>query len=190
MIVRGSDTGREPLPAADDELRRLRSLWPAATVVDQANATPEVIVRELARATLFHYTGHAIANTIDASLSYLATGPAPLYVREVTRMRLPSLQLAFLAGCETAIAGGHEAAPESLATAFVLAGARNAAGSLWRVDDRVAAALSDRFYRELQRSGDAPRALRDVQVSFIRSGDPKLSSPAAWAAMQMYGSAN
>lgn len=188
LLVRGSDVGREALRAAEQEIRWLRTLWPSATVIDQNEATPERVRRELPRATLFHFTGHAAANAIDASLSYLATHSAPLYVRDVTRMRLPSLQLAFLAGCETAMAGGREAAPESLATAFVLAGARNAVGSLWEVDDRITAELSTRFYRELQRSGDAPRALREAQLSFIRSGDPRLSSPTAWAAMQMYGS--
>ena len=91
-----------------------------------------------------------------------------------------------MAGCQTAVYGGGDAAPESLATAFLVAGAKNAVGALWPVDDFAELDFTRRFYRRLAHETIAD-AVRDSQVEMLRSGDPLLASPAAWAAMQCYG---
>jgi CHAT domain-containing protein len=74
-----------------------------------------------------------------------------------------------------------------LTAAAIHAGADGVIGSLWRVDDRQTRALMLALHRAYRRTGDAAAALREAQLSLLRSGDTALSSPAAWAGFRYAG---
>ena len=64
---------------------------------------------------------------------------------------------------------------ESLARAFMYAGARGLVASLWKVDDRAAARTMEDFYRGWLIEGHAPaRALREAKLA-LRRGNLDLS---------------
>jgi hypothetical protein len=71
----------------------------------------------------------------------------------------------------------------SLARAFFAGGARTVVASRWRLRDREAAELFDRFYRHLGRGMPVARALRTAQGDRIRAGQP----PRAWAGLTVLG---
>jgi CHAT domain-containing protein/tetratricopeptide (TPR) repeat protein len=84
---------------------------------------------------------------------------------------LSGLELAVLSACETGlgdVAGGEGVF--GLQRAFHLAGARNVAATLWKVDDTATAALMAVFYRELWEKGQPPiEALRRAQLEIYRN---------------------
>ncbi|MEV6524645.1 CHAT domain-containing protein [Longispora sp. NPDC051575] len=75
-----------------------------------------------------------------------------------------ALDLVALAGCATHVSGhGHDDA-YSLATAFLVAGARTAVGSLWRVPDDVTSLLMFVFHHYLSAGVGPAEALRRAQI--------------------------
>jgi CHAT domain-containing protein len=71
-----------------------------------------------------------------------------------------------------------------LAYAFLDAGARQVASSLWDVDDEVTKDLMINFYKEMYSAGfDPPEALRQSQILMMQS--PHRSAPYYWAGFEI-----
>lgn len=69
--------------------------------------------------------------------------------------------------------------PRDLATAFVVAGARNVVGTGWEIDDETSVAMFSQLHRAVSAGLHVASALRDVQLAAIRARQP----PAAWGAI-------
>jgi tetratricopeptide (TPR) repeat protein len=195
VIVRGSDEGMAALPSADEEVRSVAALVSNPLTLMGRDASPSAVLDQLQQSSHFHFSGHAVINELDAGLSYLrlteTDGSAgALYVRDIIRQSTPRLRIAYLAGCQTAVAAGRDARRESLVSAFLAAGATNAVGSLWKIDDAVAAEFTKRFYAALNEGRDVTTAVNEVQLAMLNSGDRRMASASAWAAMQVYGARN
>ena len=114
-----------------------------------------------------------------------------LELHEVLGLSIES-SLVFLSGCETALgaawstdfARGEDYA--TLAQAFLQGGTRNVVATLWRIEDRGAAVMAERFYRALNRRS-AVEALAHAQREMLRDRDRSYSSPYYWAAYQVSG---
>lgn len=144
-----------------------------------------------------HFATHGVIESDHPELSalvlslYDAAGcPRDGFLRlpEITNLDLDA-DLVVLSGCRTAL--GREIRGEGLVgltRGFFAAGARHLVASLWRVQDRAAAELMDRFYRRLLRGGRQLRpaaALREAQLELRR--EPELRDPYYWAAFAVYG---
>src|ERR1044072_9181833 len=75
----------------------------------------------------------------------------------------------------------------SLARAFLHAGAPTVVASLWAVPDGPTAPLIARVHQQLRAGEKAAAALRAAQLDALRSREPLLRSPAAWAAFESFG---
>jgi CHAT domain-containing protein len=93
-----------------------------------------------------------------------------------------------LAGCETAAPPDVRRNVDILALALVAAGATNAIGALWRVDDEATEALMTLLHRELRRGKSPAEALRRSQLSMRQSPVPEFRHMTSWAGFQVYGS--
>jgi CHAT domain-containing protein len=108
-----------------------------------------------------------------------------LQAREIFRLPL-NADLVVLSACRTA-AGRASAAEgmQSLARAFLYAGARSVLGTLWDVDDRLTAGVMDRFYEQAARGEPEAEALRRAQLE-VMGRSPYRTAP-VWAAFVMSG---
>ena len=98
------------------------------------------------------------------------------------------MDLVVLGACETAM--GNEIRSEgleSLARAFMHAGASRLVASLWQVDDESTSELMKSFYRGvLSKPGLSPAAaLRQAQVQMMRNS--RWREPYYWAAFVFLG---
>jgi hypothetical protein len=95
--------------------------------------------------------------------------------------------LVVLSACKTQ-AGATLAGegPESLAYAFLFAGARAVVGSLWSVEDKASAELMRHFYAEISRGVPVPEALRRAREHLWNAGR---QSPFYWAPFVVIGGA-
>jgi len=106
-----------------------------------------------------------------------------LQAREITDLRLDG-QLVILSSCSTAtgrILGGEGA--QSLAHAFLEAGAGAVLAGLWPIEDTDAADLFGELSRQLGRRRNVAGALRLAQRHALGRGRP----PAAWAGITVLG---
>ncbi|HVF38600.1 MAG TPA: CHAT domain-containing protein, partial [Gemmatimonadaceae bacterium] len=189
------------LPGSDAEARVVaRSVGAARLMVGPA-ATETALRAALASASIVHVASHAVLNHPSPMFSRVELaariGGAPvddgrLEVHELLNTRVRS-QLVFLSGCETG-AGTAWATSfrrgqdySTLAQAFLYSGARDVVATLWRIDDRGAAAFAQRFYAALP-GRSAASALALAQREMIRH--PQYSAPRYWAAYTVSGSGN
>lgn len=189
LVIADPKTQRSLLPASLKEGERIAAGY-GATILSGDAATRARFVDAATASALIHYAGHADS---DASDSYGAlllaatdTDSGVLASRDIARLTLVRKPLVVLAACGTFRGeSNHVGGMPSLARAFLLAGARAVAGTLWEVDDDVAAVFFLRFHEHLRAGLSPALALRTTQLEMIHAADPRLQHPATWAPVEL-----
>jgi CHAT domain-containing protein len=143
---------------------------------------------------MVHFAGHAVFDDARPERSYLVLAPSRddasgrLTAAELARLDLRRVRLVVLSACRTTRTGHSRGAGYSgLSGALLAAGASGTIGSTWDVDDRSTGELMAAFH-DAHRRGMNPRdALRAAQLTLLRSRDPRLRTPAAWAGFRYAG---
>jgi len=177
------------LPGAAREAENVAPLYQRASLLTGAEARRDTVLDRLASNSVFHFAGHAIANTEQPELSYLALAPAnsgddgKLRGREIGDLRLSNMQLVVLSACRTLNPrASHVGAISGLAYSFLRAGVPATVSTLWDVSDQATTGLLIEFHRHFASGFPAAEALRLAQLSSVCSGRPELRAPRAWAA--------
>jgi CHAT domain-containing protein len=191
------DPGPAGAPGAGDELRWLGRRFPreATVALTGRDATCRRLADTLRSLTFryIHIAAHGRFNGDRPLLSGLVladdagASEAVLTAHDVLALPL-DCDLVMLSACSSAL--GERTSGEGisgLTRAFMHAGARNVAATLWDVSGPKAAALADLFYAELQR--DAARGpARALAAATRRALDtPSLSHPSVWASVVLTG---
>ena len=188
----------EVLPATGEEVAGVRRALGGKALFGKA-ASERAARQGLRSERVVHVATHGLMNTDNPMFSSidLAQGAsgAPdddgrLEVHELLGLSISS-ELVFLSGCETGRGGSWSTAFDraedyaTLAQAFLYAGARNVVATLWRVDDRAAAVLAERFYHELATRRDPVSALSAAQREV--QADGRFGAPYYWASYVVLG---
>ncbi|GHC49133.1 CHAT domain-containing protein [Streptomyces flavofungini] len=139
--------------------------------------TPHEVVSWLTRdggddSAVLHLACHAAVTPSARRSSHLSLYGGELSAEELTEAvgagRRGRLGLVLLAACRSHVSGhGHNEA-YSLATAFLVAGARSVVGSLWPVPDDATSVLMFMAHHYLRAEGEPPaRALRRAQLWMV-----------------------
>jgi CHAT domain-containing protein len=183
----------ELLPAAASETRYIARLYQRGRAVVGDEMTPAGFLETASRSALVHFAGHATAGTRRTSQSALqfesSDGPAlELTAEAIGRSRLRAHPLIVLAACGTArgMLRRNEGV-DSIAAAFLQAGARGVVATLWDVDDNASARLFRSFHQHLRDGARAADALRDTQRSLLHSSDPIERRPSTWGSAVVIG---
>ncbi|MEB3964825.1 CHAT domain-containing protein [Streptomyces kunmingensis] len=181
-------TGQPPLPGARGEAEHLARLLPRATLLADASATHSAVVSALPRHAYAHFACHALGDLERASGSRLVLHDHtehPLTVRDLARLRLPSVRLAYLSACDT-LRTSPELADEAvhIVSAFQMAGFPHVVGSLWHVDDEIGAEVALSVYATLHRGDGTLDVARTAEalhhaVRTLRDTYPR--TPSLWA---------
>jgi CHAT domain-containing protein len=141
------------------------------------------------RFSFIHFAAHATANREDPLDSAIVLSPLgtsyKLYARDIMRIPIHA-SLVTLSACNSA--GAQAYAGEGLvgfAWAFLSAGAHDVIGSLWEVDDRSTSQLMARLYQELSHGATPATALRNAQLSLVKSKGP-FHKPYYWAPFELF----
>lgn len=182
------------LPAAESEAHDVAALYASAPICGR-DATKTRVKALLPQSDVAEFATHAIASPTDPSSSCLVLAPetgdsGALTAREISALPLQRLRVAILTGCRTAATSQNGGASDSIALAFLRAGAGNVIASLWRIDDDVARTFSLHLHREL-RAGVAPAvALQHAQRAMRESSNPALRTARNWSGFIVTGNGN
>lgn len=176
--------GLPDLPATAAEAASLHAAHPDMPLLTNEQATAGSVTDALPRASWAHFACHAGTDPDAPSEGGLHLHDGVLSIAEIGRLDLHEAELAYLSACSTGHVGRRHA-DESihLASAFQLAGFRHVVASLWPLDDHVAAAAAEHFYRlmpDTPSADDAAIVLHRVirQLRTEHSGRPHL-----WASL-------
>lgn len=180
---------RGDLPGAAREIREIAKSFPKGAMLFQGNAVSKRNVTdsaEAARSRRVHFAAHGQIREGSAATSgiLLASGSI-LSPADVLHLRW-NADLVVLSGCETGL--GPQLRGEGILgfiRAFLLAGARNVAVSLWPVSDESTVSLMAGFYQRLSKGADHADSLRQAKLDLIRSG--QYAHPYYWAPFVLAG---
>ena len=114
-----------------------------------------------------------------------ATDDGLLQVREIRGLHL-NADLVTLSACNTGIGPVGEEGVENIVNAFIEAGSRSVVSTLWELQDHATADLMSNFYGHLGHGEEKAEALRQAQLTMLKSGAP----PYYWAGVELDGDPN
>jgi len=159
----------EQTPRVRYEIETIAPLFEEATALLDEQATIATLRSEASSADVLHLACHGQFRPDNPLFSSLKLGDGWLTVRQAYDLDL-HCALVTLSACETgvsAVAPGDELI--GLARGFFAAGSPSLLLSLWTVDDDAAAELMAEFYKSLLQSGSPAMALRDAQLSVMKT---------------------
>ena len=189
VVIADPATDRAPrLPGSRREAEGIAAIH-GASILQDREATPDRVAEAIASSSLVHYAGHAdsSAETYGALLlASIGDDSGLLSAGRIARLELRGRPLVVLSACGT-LRGNptHIAGMPSLARAFLGAGARAVVGTLWEIDDDVAATLFLRFHERLRAREVPAGALRAAQLAMLQSSVPRLRHPSSWSAVEV-----
>ena len=192
LVDAAATLGNRALPAASREIATLKQLWGSRAQVIRARAGSHRTLDAMSAAALVHFAGHAVLdrNRPDRSYLFLGEGADSIITgAAITTRRLARAPLVVLGACEVGSGStGRLGGFDSIAGAFLGAGASYVIAALWPVDDAPTERLMH-FLHDALRAGSSPaESLRQAQLKAVRSQDPALNTPRVWAAFQIMGS--
>jgi CHAT domain-containing protein len=161
-----------------------------------ANATEAQFKAEpLSDFKIIHFAVHGLSTPNFPERDALVLGRDPhstddglLQVREIAQLYLHA-DLVMLSACDTATGKLEgEEGTIGLVQAFLFAGARTVAASLWPVDDSSTEFLMAHFYAHLAQHQDEAGALRQAKLDYLKQKGSK--PPIYWAPFVVVGDAS
>lgn len=187
----------DALPGSGLEARAFRRTVSGAETKWGSAATESSVRAALSQGSVVHLATHGVMNSRNSLFSRIelaagvggALDDGRLEVHELLGLSIKA-PLVFLSGCETGVgaawstqfARGEDYA--TLAQAFLYAGAGNVMATLWRIEDKGAAAFAERFYTHLAVM-PPPEALAAAQQDLLPSA--QYAAAYYWAPYQVSG---
>lgn len=188
---------RAHLRYTEQEAETVGGFYPAPNrlVLTGGSATESAFKAQAGKFGTIHLATHGYLDKLNPMFSGVELEPdakedGRLEVHEILRLRLKA-RLVTLSACETALGSGYfsEFPPGDdfvgLTRAFLTAGSSEVLASLWEVNDQSTLELMRRFYKDLQRTGEAA-ALREAQLAMLSEGG-RYAHPYYWAPFVLMG---
>ncbi|MCU1349172.1 MAG: hypothetical protein JWO56_2202 [Acidobacteria bacterium] len=188
-------SGYGGLPGAAEEVRRIGPLYGRGKVSIGSDIGPSQFLEGVSKADAAHFGGHAQLDAAQPDHSALVfespSGGDPLLLTAaaIAQSHFPSQPLVVLAACSTGRGKVRRTeGADSLARAFLHAGARTVVATLWDIDDSASATLFPSLHRNLRKGLLPSEALRSAQLAMLHGDDQALRSPRFWAGATVIGS--
>jgi CHAT domain-containing protein/Tfp pilus assembly protein PilF len=161
-----------------------------------ASAQKAVFLKYVDQYKVVHLATHAVINTNEGNLSYIAFAPGNknasplLYEREVYDLSLQHTGLLILSACETG--SGNLVKGEgimSLSRAFTYAGCPDILTSLWNADDFSTAYITNHFHHYIDKGYALDKALQQAKKDYLEDEkvNPRLKEPFYWSHLIFIG---
>ena len=184
----------QDLPGARKEVHMISQLFPGKYFFG-AEANEKNFKLESGNYSMVHLALHGEMNDEKPLQSRLIFSPDSrdttednsLFIKEIYNMRLTT-ELAVLSACDTGtgqITSGEGVL--SLGRAFQYSGVKSLIMSKWKVDDRTAPEVMQRFYQYLRQGQDKNEALRSAKLDFLANAGDFRSHPYYWSNFVLVG---
>jgi CHAT domain-containing protein len=173
----------ENAPLVGEEIARLKSLFPAARLLENESATREAFVRNADASLFLHIATHAVFRQDNPMFSSFKLADGWFTAFDLFSMECRT-NLVTLSGCQSGmneVTGADELL--GLMRGFLYSGARSLLVSLWNVNDEATTALMAHFYQGWLEGAAKSKALRSAMLA-VREQFP---NPFYWAPFLLVG---
>ncbi|QRV81662.1 CHAT domain protein [Ceratobasidium sp. AG-Ba] len=137
------------------------------TRLDEAQATPDAVLKAMRSHSWVHLACHAEQNTHDPTKSCFQLHNGTLDLARIAEEPLECAEFAFLAACQTA--SGDENVPDEavhLAAGMLMAGYRTVIATMWSINDDDAPLVANQVYAYMMKDGrpDSTRAAKALHL--------------------------
>ncbi|MBV9497706.1 MAG: CHAT domain-containing protein [Acidobacteria bacterium] len=191
-VAEAQPEGLEPLRYVAAEASSVARNYTRGALRSGKEIAPPEFLERAGAVDLVYFAGHARTDTTRPARSALLfesghTEPAALTAFTIGASRLASKPLVVLAACSTARGPiRRNEGTDSLASAFLQAGARGVVATLWDVRDIDGANLFHAFHRHYVTGASPAEALRAAQLELLQRGGAD-SAPSVWASASVFG---
>ncbi|HYK03821.1 MAG TPA: CHAT domain-containing protein [Thermoanaerobaculia bacterium] len=191
-VAQPAPGGYQALHRAAGEVTAMKREYAQSRVFVGPECSPSRFLEEAAEAGLLHFAGHAKLDVHTPARSALvfesANGDAELLsVERIANTRLNRNPVVVLAACSTGRGKLRRTEGlDSLASAFLQAGARGVVATLSDVNDDASARLFRTFHHNLRRGARLADALRDAQLVQLQA-NPNDNRPSVWGTAVVIG---
>ena len=200
----------QALPASEQELERIQSLYPHRLTLNRRQATESALIKQIGEYEIVHLATHALSDKQSSMLSAIVLAEEPhfatrasaegkktdgitldgaLQAQEIYNLKPERTRLVVLSSCRSGL--GDERRNEALgglAQAFLVAGVPAVVASLWDIDDDSAAGLMEKFHvAHRVNKLSFSQSLRQAQLSFLQTSSVKRRHPFFWATFMVTG---
>ncbi|HEY7183244.1 MAG TPA: CHAT domain-containing protein [Blastocatellia bacterium] len=202
--------GLQALPASEQELERIRALYPHSLILNRRQATESALINQIGQYEIVHLATHALSDKQSSNLSTIVlaeenhfdteaaaqrkkfegiTFDGALQSQEIYNLKPERTRLVVLSSCRSGLGDGRRnEALGGLAQSFLVAGVPAVVASLWDIDDDSAAGLMEKFHMAHRVKKLAfGQALRQAQLSFLQTSSIKKRHPFFWATFIVTG---
>lgn len=151
-------------------------------------ATKQQFLETANQYDLIHLVTHADAK--EGASPWIAFSDQKLELEDLY-VSSNKASLVFLSGCNTTL--GEQAAGEgvmSLARGFFFAGSQSVISTLWSIDDKSSAEITNYFYENITSGEKKSTALHNAKLSYLKNHSLSESSPYYWASFVLNGTNN
>jgi CHAT domain-containing protein len=192
-VAQPAPEGFDRLDGAAVEVRSIARAYQRSAVFIGEEIDSRAFLTLTGDAGVVHFAGHASTDFDRPSRSALifesrTTGFEALPADSIAAADLRAHPLIVLAACNTGSGKlRRNEGVDSIANAFLRAGARGVVATLWDIEDGEAVQLFRSFHQHLSLGIGAADALRQAQVELIRSEQERDREPAAWSGAIVIG---
>lgn len=182
-----------PLADAAHEAEQISRLFTTSILLTGKDAAGGVITKQLERAEVFHFAGHAVSGPEGTGLEVAPDEKSAQFAFRtlLTPERIVAanpwhLQLVVLSACSTGRSGEEGlAGPEDIAAAFLQTGAPHVVATRWNIDSEATMNLMGLVYKSMLRGESVSASVR-LAAQQVRDTTNR-SHPYYWAAFSVFG---
>ncbi|GGG36765.1 hypothetical protein GCM10011344_41980 [Dokdonia pacifica] len=185
--VQFQDTQLTSLDYSLQEINSIDAYYPGDKLL-QEKGTKQAFLDALNQHTIIHLATHA--DISDTTSPWIAFQDEKITLEELY-LTENNAALVFLSGCNTTL-GDHKAGEGvmSLARGFFYSGAQSVISTLWSIDDKSTAYITDQFYKNLNNGLTTSEALHHSKKSYLQQHSGSETSPYYWASPILLGKDN
>ncbi|NAS32235.1 CHAT domain-containing protein [Flavobacteriaceae bacterium R38] len=149
------------------------------------DASKKIFLEKLPHHEIVHLATHADAQ--DISAPWIAFNDEKITLDELY-LTQNSASLVVLSGCNTTL--GKQEIGEgimSLARGFFYSGSQSVVSSLWNINDKSTAIITNEFYKNLKKGQTKSQALHNAKRSYLKTHTSPDTSPYYWAPLILLG---
>ena len=182
--VNFNDSSLTTLSQSEGELEVIHEFYSGDILLKSA-ATKSAFLERLNKYRIIHLATHADAQ--DATAPWIAFYDEKITLEELYQTQ-NNASLVVLSGCNTTL--GKQEIGEgvmSLARGFFYSGAQSVMSTLWSIDDKSTATITQSFYKNLEEGQTKSEALRNAKLNYLDNHSLSEASPYHWASFIVVG---